>query len=196
MNDLVIAVFFVWLFQSITSAVLFAANLKTRRILMERTKDWHDGRVRKIDTLLEAIKDRLDTLGPDILPAKGAPYRTPANKGSEPIILPAHDPKVMNPAEWKPGMPCPFCLRDEHPDDPTEQAYRPVDGATAENPYLTWECLYCASQWNTGIQGQDQGLQRDGKVREIDVSGMSPDEALEAVQRERPRPVGPRLVSE
>ena len=198
MNDLVIAVFLMWVMQFACFGVLLLSHMKTRRLLVERTKDvfhWHDERVRNIDKLLEAIKDRVDTLGPDILPASGAPYRTPANRGSEPVILPAHDPKTLNPSEWKPGMPCPFCLTDTVPDDPTEYVVQPTCGADPDEMLVTWGCAHCQSEWRTGVQKQD-GLQRDGKVREIDVSGMTPDEALEAVKKERLRPVGPRLVSE
>lgn len=184
MNDLVIAVFFVWMFQSVCTAVLFASHLKTQRNLKLRTEGIFNAldRLNNIEQALRKLKFVPDSHG------NLSPYRNPAFMDSSsanplaPVILPAHDPKTLNPSEWRPGMPCPFCLQEQDPEDPTESACRPSCGAGVEAPFITWRCVYCESEWRTGIQGQD-GLQRDGKVREHDVISF-------------PRPVGPRRVSD
>jgi len=166
-------------------AVLLAvmAQLSGLRTLVESlaaaSRRENDARFRTIETALRRLPEAISEGGGDIT---SHPYRSPANRDHEPVVLPAHDPEVVNPSEWKPGMPCPFCLKDEDPDDPTEQAYRPVDGATAERPWLTWECLHCASQWNTGVQGQPSPLVgRPAKV--VDVSDLSEEEASAAFLR-------------
>jgi hypothetical protein len=141
---------------------------------------------RHVNPLLESIRDEVP---------KGNPYREkymdPNCERPLPPVFLHEEKEPLLLSDWVLGSACPYCNTETYQDDPTEPAVRPVDGATVERPYLTWECTYCASVWNTPPK-------KPHPVHPsytVDLGNKTGTEALAVVQN-MPRPRGPRPISE
>ena len=192
MPDLVLAVLFMWIFQFVCTGVLLIAHAKTHRNINLRTEILFPLSDRT-ERILNVLKDMQ---GSD-LNLLGDPYRSPADVKALPISTKIQEPPFVPADDWKPGEPCPFCLTDVLPESAKvapalEGQYAPEpQGMAADGEYLLWYCRYCQAAWQTGVHKQDRKqlhpihasyLSDNRKVREIDVSGMAPDDVLKLVQ--------------